>query len=137
MAVLADTGVFVSAADSDEPRHEACAELLRRHRGELLVAGPVVAETAWFIESRLGPSAETDFLRLITTGELRVVDLGVTDYQRCITLIETYADLGLGLVDASIVTVAENLTVTTIATLNRRDFTVVRPAHTTAFELVP
>ena len=136
MAVLADTGVLVSAADTDEPRHEACAEL-RRHRGELVVAGPVVAETAWFIESRLGPSAEADFLRLITTEELRVVDLGVADYQRCITLIETYADMGLGLVDASIVTVAENLMVTTIATLNERDFRVVRPVHCDAFELIP
>ena len=137
MAVLADTGVFVSAADTDEPRHEVCAELLRRHRGELVVAAPVVAETAWFIESRLGPSAEADFWRLVTSGELRVVDLGVADYQRCIALIDTYADLGLGLVDASIVAVAERLDITTVATLNRRDFTVVRPAHTTAFELIP
>jgi predicted nucleic acid-binding protein len=101
------------------------------------VAGPVVAETAWFIESRLGPPAEADFLRLVTTAELRVVDLGVADYQRCITLIETYADMGLGLVDASTITVAENLTVTTIATLNQRDFRVVRPAHCDAFELIP
>ena len=45
--------------------------------------------------------------------------------------------MGLGLVDSSIVTVAENLGVTTIATLNHRDFRVVRPAHTVAFELVP
>jgi hypothetical protein len=27
--------------------------------------------------------------------------------------------------------------VTTIATLNHRDFTVVRPRHTAAFELIP
>ena len=137
MAVLVDTGVFLSAGDSDEPRHTACADLLARHRGELVVAGPVVAESAWLIESRLGPSAEARFLRLITTGELRVVDLSVDDYLRCVALIETYADMGLGLVDSSIVTVAENLGVTTIATLNHRDFRVVRPAHTVAFELVP
>jgi predicted nucleic acid-binding protein len=84
-----------------------------------------------------GPAAEVRFIRLVTTGELRVVDLDVADYERCAALIETYADMGLGLVDASIVTVAENLTVTTIATLNQRDFRVVRPAHTAAFELVP
>ncbi len=52
-------------------------------------------------------------------------------------LIETYHDLGLGLVDASVVTVAENLGVTVLATLNHRDFTVVRPRHAEAFELLP
>lgn len=38
MAVLVDTGVFVSAADADEPRHHQCAQLLDEHRGELVVA---------------------------------------------------------------------------------------------------
>ncbi len=52
-------------------------------------------------------------------------------------LIEIYADLGLGLVDASIVAVAERLNLTEIATMNRRDFAVVRPAHCNAFELLP
>ncbi|HUR18194.1 MAG TPA: zinc-dependent metalloprotease [Acidimicrobiales bacterium] len=60
MAVVVDTGVFVSAADTHEPRHEACAELLRAHRGEMLVPAPVMAETAW---QAAGPvvDAETGF----------------------------------------------------------------------------
>lgn len=73
----------------------------------------------------------------MTSGELRVVDLVLPDYQRCVTLIERYADLGLGLVDASIVTVAENLGIATLATLNDRDFRVVRPRHVDTFELIP
>lgn len=52
-------------------------------------------------------------------------------------VVDTYADLGLGLVDASVIAIAERLKVTTIATLNHRDFTVVRPAHCEAFELLP
>lgn len=39
--------------------------------------------------------------------------------------------------DARIVAIAERLNVTTIATMNHRDFTVVRPAHCEAFELIP
>ncbi|MGH9126991.1 MAG: hypothetical protein ACRDZ8_20040, partial [Acidimicrobiales bacterium] len=41
--------------------------------------------------------------------------------------LETFADRGLGLVDAGVVAVAERLGITAIATLNHRDFTVVRP----------
>jgi uncharacterized protein len=33
--------------------------------------------------------------------------------------------------------VAERLKITTLATLNRRDFTVVRPRHVAALELLP
>jgi hypothetical protein len=103
----------------------------------MVMSAPVVAETSWMIESRLGPQAEARFLRLVTSGEIEVIDLTVADYLRCVELIETYADLGLGLVDASVVTIAERLSIATIATLNHRDFSVVRPRHVEAFELVP
>jgi len=137
VAIVVDTGVLVSAADSDEPRHDACSSLLRQHRGELIIPAPVVPETAWLIESRMGPAAEVRFLRLITTGELEVFDLDLLGYARCVELIEAYSDMGLGLVDASVVAVAEILNISTVATLNRRDFTVVRPRHVDALELIP
>ena len=53
------------------------------------------------------------------------------------TLIEQYSDLPLGFVDASVVAVAERLGEDTIATLDRRDFSVVRPLHCESFTLVP
>ena len=135
--IVVDTSVLVSAADKDEPRHGTCAELLRRRRGELVVPAPVVAEASWMIESRLGPVAEARFLRAVAAGDLPVADLRADDYLRCAELVDRYSDLGLGLVDASVVTVAENMTVSTIATFNHRDFTVVRPRHVEAFELLP
>jgi predicted nucleic acid-binding protein len=77
-------------------------------------------------------------LSLVTTGELDVIDLTLDAYApRCVELIETYADMGLGLVDASVVTIAERRGITAIATLNHRDFRVVRPMHVDAFELLP
>ena len=50
-------------------------------------------------------------------------------------LVETYEDLGLGTVDASVIAAAERLGATIIATLDRRHFSVVRPSHVFAFEL--
>ena len=85
--------------------------------------------------TRLGPNAETRFLRLVTSSRFAIVDLVAADYERSIALIAQYADMGLGFVDASIVAVAEQHGLPTIATLNRRDFSVVRPRHIKAFEL--
>ena len=59
------------------------------------------------------------------------------DARRIAELIDIYADLGLGGTDASLIALAERLNLTTLATLDRRHFTVVRPSHTAAFELVP
>ncbi|GAA5767182.1 hypothetical protein Aros01_03684 [Streptosporangium roseum] len=52
-------------------------------------------------------------------------------------LVEVYADLPLGVVDASVIAVAERLGLTEVATLDRRHFTVVRPRHVDAFTLLP
>ena len=134
--LLVDTGVFVSVADRNEPRHAECTALFRTRR-DLAVTAAVIPETAWLIESRLGPQAEARFLTLVTSARFTIVDLLSLGYERCIDLIGTYADLGLGFVDASIIAIGERLAIPTIATLNHRDFAVVRPAHCEAFQLIP
>ncbi len=67
----------------------------------------------------------------------RVIDLTEADWSRCLDLVEGYADLRPDLMDASIVAVAERLGVGTVATLNHRDFAMVRPRHLDAPELLP
>lgn len=131
--LLVDTGIFIAAGDRNEPNHQSCGDLLRS-RADLAIVAPVVVETAWLIEDRLGPRAEASFLRLVTSARFDIVDLVPDDYERRIELIETYDDLGLGFVDASIIAVAERLGQ---STLSHRDFAVVRPAHRDAFEMVP
>ena len=71
------------------------------------------------------------------SGSLDLQPLERDDLIRMAELIETYADLGLGTVDASVIATAERLGVSKIATLHRRHFTVVRPRNVSAFELVP
>ena len=134
--LLVDTNVLLAAADTSTPEHQRCATLLDE-RTDLAITTPVAAECSWMIESRLGPRAEAAFVNSIATGELAVIELTTIDWARCAELIGTYTDLGLGLVDASVIAIAERLDVTTIATMNHRDFAVVRPAHCTVFELIP
>jgi predicted nucleic acid-binding protein len=73
----------------------------------------------------------------ILEGSVLVVNLDREDYERALSLMIQYADLPLTLVDASVVAVAERLEQDTIATLDRRHFSVVRPLHRDAFTLVP
>jgi uncharacterized protein len=136
--ILVDTGAIFVAANSDDPRHRDCVELLESIVSKPLgVTVPVVVESAWLIESRLGPSAEAAFLRSLAAAETERLEMTDADWVRVVELVEAYEDLGLGVVDASIVAVAERLGVTEIATLDHRHFTVVRPTHVPAFELLP
>ena len=97
----------------------------------------MAAEAAWLIGSRLGPPTEAAFVASIAAGEFTVVDLTATDWGPCAELIARYVDLDLGLIDAAVVAVAERLSITTLASIDRRDLLVVRPSHCDAFELIP
>jgi hypothetical protein len=105
--VPVDTGVLLGAVDTDDRHHEPCVEVVSQHAGQLVAPALVVAETAWMIEAALGPEAEASFVDSVAQGELEVFDLDTDDYRRCADLIRTYADLGLGLVDASVADAAE------------------------------
>lgn len=136
--IIVDTGVLLAVADGDDAQHDACEILLGSYPADqLAVPTPVIVEASWLIEDRLGPAAEVAFLGSFAAGELQRRDLDDPDCVRVVDLVETYADMRLGVVDASVVAVAERLGASRVATLNRRDFTVVRPRHLDAFELLP
>ena len=85
----------------------------------------------------MGPQAEVTFLKSSGEDGFHIAELEDQDIQRMAELVETYVDLPLGIVDAAVITIAERLRLTEIATLDRRHFMVVRPRHTTAFVLLP
>jgi uncharacterized protein len=97
----------------------------------------VIAEAAYLIDRQLGAKAEASLYASIVEGQVEVAELDITDWQRIQDLVSTYADLRLGGTDASVVALAERRGATRIATLNRRHFSVVRPRHADAFELLP
>lgn len=134
--LVVDTSVLLAAADNADPDHEPCTKTLTSAR-PLVTTALVVAETAYLIGRQLGAAAEGRFFRAVADGDLQIEPVTPADARRIAELIETYADLGLGGTDASLIVIAERLKVTTLATLDRRHFSVVRPRHAAAFELLP
>lgn len=135
--IVCDTGPLVAAADRDDAHHDTVVAALEGLREPLVVPAPVVVEVCWLLERNLGATAEAAFLSAGAQGELAIEDLAPADYERMASLVETYADLPLGMVDAAVVAIAERLGITKLLTINRRDFAVVRPSHVDAFELLP
>jgi uncharacterized protein len=129
--------VLLAAADRSDPDHGACRALVEAHPGPLVTTALVIAETGWLLDRQLGPTAEAALYTSVADGTLIVEALAAADWTRVAELVEGYADLPLGGVDASVVALAERFGAATIATLDRRHFSVVRPRHVTAFALLP
>ena len=89
----------------------------------------------YLLRERLGARAERAFVASLAAGELAVEHLTHHDWRRTERLMETCGQLGL--VDASVVAIAERLKLHEIATTDRRDFSVVRPSHVERFTLIP
>ncbi|MCZ7589756.1 MAG: PIN domain-containing protein [Gaiella sp.] len=134
--MIADTGVLYASMDADDPSHPACVALLSAVPDPIRIPAPVVVELDWLGHSRSTRALDVT-LEAIEAGSLDVVALTDEDYPRIRQLCLRYADLPLGFVDASVVAVCERLGETTVATLDRRHFSVVRPRHTGSFTLVP
>ncbi|HYT29550.1 MAG TPA: PIN domain-containing protein [Actinomycetota bacterium] len=135
--LVVDAGPLVAAAATRDRNHERCVELLSNATRPLIVPSLVVTEVASFLQDRISPAAERAFARSIRDGELHVEAVEAPDWPRIHDLVQAYEDLALGIVDASVVALCERLGQTTIATLDRRHFGVVRPRHVEAFRLVP
>jgi hypothetical protein len=135
--LIADTGPLYAATDRDDAAHHACLDLLGGFEGAVLVPHLVIAEAAYLIGSRLGPDTEARWLGLFADGTLLAVGPDAADWARIAELAATYDDLPLGATDASVIATAERVGATTIATLDRAHFGIVRPRHIDAFHLVP
>jgi hypothetical protein len=83
------------------------------------------------------PQAVIAFLKNFDTGARELLDLPAHWLLRSGELVERYRDLPLGLVDATVIAATEMLRETKVATLDRRHFTVIRPAHTPRWNSCP
>ena len=136
-ALVVDAGPLVAFVDRADPDHARCAKVFREASLPLVVPLLTVAEATYFIGRRLSVDAEIQFLADFVSGNFIADPVRPADWLRIAELVEQYSDLPLGTVDASVIAAAERLGVTTIATLDRRHFSVVRPRHVESFELVP
>jgi predicted nucleic acid-binding protein len=137
MALVCDTGPLLAALDAADPDHRACADLLTTGTEDLVVPTLVLAELDYWCQERLGARAWLIFLDDVLAGSYRIEALAPADVRRCRELQQTYDDLRLGVVDASVVALLERLREPKVATLDHRHFATVRPAHTDGLGLVP
>lgn len=137
MPLILDTGPLLAALDAADPDHATCASLIADSTEDLIVPALVLSELDYWCHERLTAGVWLAFLEDVLRGAYTVESPTQGDLERCHELQSAYADLRLGVVDASVLALVERLGEPRLATLDRRHFATVRPTHIEALELLP
>jgi uncharacterized protein len=137
VALILDTSALLAALDGADPDHGPCAELIGGAGENLIVPALVLAELDYWCHKRLTAKVWLAFLEDVLGGAYEVASPTHGDLERCQALQHTYADLEVGVVDASVLALVERMGEPKLATLDHRHFGTMRPQHVGALELLP
>ncbi|HSF14444.1 MAG TPA: PIN domain-containing protein [Vicinamibacteria bacterium] len=132
-ALICDTGAILDYLVEGATDHERYRDAIDEARARY-IPGLVLAEVDYFLRDER--PAMNVFMSDVARGAFTYAPPALDQLARAMEIDRRYADLGLGLVDASVVALAEALGIHRIATRDVRHFTAVRLRDGSAFELV-
>jgi predicted nucleic acid-binding protein len=133
--ILVDTGPLVAMLRPGDSHYEACVTQARNLAAPLLTSWPVLTEAAWLIRSV--PNGVAKLLAQVEAGIVHPLDLDAAAMPWMRAFLQKYEDAGAQLADASLCYLSEREGITTIFTLDRRDFSLYRTRLNQPFRLLP
>jgi len=135
--ILLDTSGLLAALDESQRYHRECAATLRKSEPPLSLSPFVLAELDYLLARHIGHHAQSALLEEVARGAYQLEPFGAADIGRAREVVERYADLEIGLSDASIVVLAERHGVAEVLTLDERHFRSLRIDKRKRFKLLP
>ncbi len=124
--IIADTGFWLAFLDRKDQFHQvACKSMLSLEEG-LITTLPVITETCYFLQARVGQAQSVAFLQRLLNGAFSMFPLDDRHMPRMVGLLSQYTDLPMDLADASSVVLAEHLGHGRILSTDLRDFHTYR-----------
>lgn len=137
MALVVDTGVLLATIDRRDRWHLSCIGLMESIDEPVVIPELVLPEVDYMLATTVGGQYTKMLLDDIAAGAFTVERTTFDDYKRIAEILEKYSDADVGLVDASILATVERLGETKLATLDRKHFSLMRPRHVDALQLLP
>jgi uncharacterized protein len=134
--ILVDTGGILAVLDPRQADHEMAASVLVRPERRLL-SPFVLAELDYLLAPHGGQHEELKLLHDVGRGVYELQRFRAADVSAAQAIIERYADLQLGLADASIAVLAQRYQCHDLLTLDQRHFRAVLGPNGLPFRLLP
>jgi hypothetical protein len=135
--ILLDTSGLLAAIDASQRHHAECMHALSKVSAPLLLSPFVLAELDYLLMRYMGYRAQAAVIGEVARGAYQLEPFDASDIERAGEMMEKYADLELGLADASLVVLAERHATGRVLTLDRRHFQALRFAGRRRFRLLP
>lgn len=137
MRYILDSG-FLYARLNDQDTNHAAVRSVALHASDLIILPvPAITEITFLLSRDIGTHAVAEFIQALPKSNFILEVPTPEDYERSAVILRKHDDNNIDFVDACIVAMAERLRITKILTVDRRHFSVFRPQHCEAFELVP
>jgi predicted nucleic acid-binding protein len=135
--ILADTSGLFAAMVANQRRHEQAKAALVESARPIVLSPFVLAELDYFLAREAGVAAELAFLSEVGNEAYDLASFDAADVREAERTIEKYADLGIGLADASLVVLAGRYRTNRILTLDERHFRALRTPAGDPFVVLP
>ena len=135
--IILDTSGLLSAIDPSQRHHAACAEILAEATRPLVLSPFVLAELDYLLATQVDGQAQLALVDEVARGVYRLESFSAHDVAVAGDVMRRYANLAIGLADASIVVLAQRHGTRDVLTLDERHFRAVRAADGRRFRLLP
>jgi uncharacterized protein len=135
--IVLDTGGLYAALDANETLHGRAVAALVAATSPRLISPFVLAELDYLIGTRLGHQAQLALMDEMTRGVYQLEPFTAEDLGHARRLMERYADLHIGLADASVVVIANRHRTLDLLCTDQRHFRALRGHGGRQFRLRP
>lgn len=132
---LVDTGALLALLDRTDRWHGPCVEALRQLRLPLLTSHAVLTELFHLVGD--SPREVSTAWRLVRSGAVQMAEIPHAELPALDELMARYADCPMDFADATLVHLAQRESLTTVFTVDRRDFGIYRIGGRKRFRVVP
>ncbi len=135
--IVLDTGGLYAALDANEELHGRCVAALVSAQSPRVLSPFVLAELDYLIGARTGHEAQMALLDEVVRGAYRLEPFSPEDIARSKRIMERYADLRIGLADASVVVLSQRHGTLDLLCTDQRHFRTLRGPGEKPFRLLP
>ena len=135
--IVLDAGGLYAALDANEALHGRAVAALVAATPPRVLSPFVLAELDYLIASRVGHQAQMSLIDEVARGAYQLELFSSEDVGHARRIMERYADLHIGLADASVVVLANRHRTLELLCTDERHFRVLRGTGGKPFRLLP
>ena len=135
MRVIMDTGPWVALIDRSEGKHNKSVEWFRQFEGDIFSSEAVLTEVLYLLNS--SSKAQLAAFDFVLNGAITIIASDLESLRKAKKLMVKYGDIPMDYADATLVCLADDLSIPHVVTFDVRGFGIYRLSLKRPFIVLP